>query len=916
MGRFTGEKRLVLHPIPSVAGEKGFTMQIAESPRKTPVLREQKEKHWQTFLTALITAAAFFVPFIILDQGYFLFYGDFNVQQVPFYQMCHQMVRSGNIFWNWQTDLGANFIGSYSFYLLGSPFFWLTLPFPNWMVPHLIGPLLILKFACSAFTAYFYIRRFTKSPDTAMVAGLLYAFSGFSVYNIFFNHFHEAIVFFPVLLLAVEQFIADNRRGALTVAVFICAVSNYFFFAGMVTFAVIYWFVRMLFGCWKLSLPRLGWFAFEIAAGLLMSAVILIPSALSVLQNPRVDKITVGWGALLYGKEQIYPNILEVFFFPPDLPARPVFFPDADVKWSSLGGWLPIFSMTGVFALFQSKKKHWLRRVLVILTLMALVPILNSAFYMFNSAYYARWYYMPVLMMCLATAISLEDREADWPRALKWTAGITVGITLIVGLFPAKLENGKITQWGLYTDAGSKDYTYFARFWITCGIAIAGLLILKLLLPLYKKSPAYFARMAVGSICIISVIYASFFIGTGKTNSVSTKDVIIPQLLQGEVTLPDNPDNYRIDVYSGEDNTGMYLGFPCIQSFHSIVPASVMDYYPYVKVDRGVASRPKVEAYAIRPFLSVRYLLDREGGDDFVENGSTKMPGWSYYKSQSGYNIYENNLYIPYGFTYDYYMTEEQCNAFGEDKRSSMMLKAILLTPDQIKRNKDILTDIGTAYHIPDANQKTNRQPQLDDGLPSVSFTDNEYEKDCKKLAATSAFRFQRDNRGFTAETTLDRENLVFFSVPYEENGWTATVNGQPVPIEKVNVGFMAVRAPAGTSTIRFTYMTPGLKIGALASAGGLAVFLVYLLVWSFYRRKNPERCVVEYPEGEEMRSRWAEEERADAEALLLEQMKEEEQLSLLDFSENPPPYPGQSFSPGFTVDLSDEDEPPKQEEK
>lgn len=142
-------------------------------------LKKQKELHFQTLFLALGVAFLFFIPFILSEEGYFLFYGDFNVQQIPFYQMCHEKVRSGQIFWDWNTDLGANFIGSYSFYLLGSPFFWLTLPFPNWMVPHLMGPLLILKFGCAAFTAYFYLRRFTKTPNAAMLGGLLYAFSGF-----------------------------------------------------------------------------------------------------------------------------------------------------------------------------------------------------------------------------------------------------------------------------------------------------------------------------------------------------------------------------------------------------------------------------------------------------------------------------------------------------------------------------------------------------------------------------------------------------------------------------------------------------------------------------------------------------------------------------------------------------------------
>ena len=101
--------------------------------------------------------------------------------------MCHDAVRSGNIFWSWTTDLGANFIGSYTFYLLGSPFFWLTLPFPSAAVPYLMGPLFILKFGCASLTGYIYLKRYVKNPRSALIGGMLYAFSGFSIYNIFFN---------------------------------------------------------------------------------------------------------------------------------------------------------------------------------------------------------------------------------------------------------------------------------------------------------------------------------------------------------------------------------------------------------------------------------------------------------------------------------------------------------------------------------------------------------------------------------------------------------------------------------------------------------------------------------------------------------------------------------------------------------
>ena len=125
-------------------------MQLFEKKQGTGILSKPKEKYLHAFLLAFVCAALLFLPFVILDKGYFLFFGDYNVQQIPFYQLAHEAVTSGDIYWNWYTDLGVNFIGSYSFYLLFSPFFWLTLIFPTSVVPYLMAPLLALKMRTGA----------------------------------------------------------------------------------------------------------------------------------------------------------------------------------------------------------------------------------------------------------------------------------------------------------------------------------------------------------------------------------------------------------------------------------------------------------------------------------------------------------------------------------------------------------------------------------------------------------------------------------------------------------------------------------------------------------------------------------------------------------------------------------------------
>ncbi len=848
---------------------------------KMMTLRPQKEKKLFTFLIACAVAASFFVPYMIMGEGYFTFYGDFNVQQINFYKMCHQAVRDGNLGWNWTTDLGANFIGSYAFYLLGSPFFWLTIPFPNNFVPYLMGPLFILKFGCAAFTAYLYIRRFTKTAYAASLGGLLYAFSGFSVYNIFFNHFHEAIIVFPLLLLSIEALLVDNRRGVFALMVALCAVTNYFFFFGMVVFAVIYFAVRLFSGAIKIKFSRFLVFFFEAILGLLLSAFLLLPALAAIMGNSRISEVTLGWGAIMYGREQIYLNILECFFFPPDIPARPVFFPGADVKWSSLGGWLPVFSTTAVFVCFMQKHKSWQKRLIGICLFMALIPILNSAFYAFNYAYYARWFYMPILIMCLITAMYTEDESVNWWPSFRWSAGITIAVTLVIGLFPQETEDGIV--FGLYTLDSEGDYTYLFRYWATCAIAIAGLVILFFLIRQLKKDKTAFYKSAIACVCIITSLYANFFVACGRSHSNSVKRIVIDQQIEGSVDLGEG--NFRIDVYDSVDNTGMALGYPCINAFHSVVPSSITEFYEYINIERVVASRPGVENIALRPLLSVKYVLNSVYREGFVDetSGEMRMPGYEYVKLEDQYKVYENTNYIPYGFSYNYYISYEDMDNYSHFSKTRMMLKAILLTDEQIEK-------YGHLYeNIEDISVRG------EDGT-TLRLDDGELEKDCERRRQTSADTFTIDNGGFTATVTREKETLVFFSVPYEE-GWTATVNGKPVDVEKVNVGFMAVAVGEGDSVIRFNYRTPGLLYGGIISAAAAVVLGVYLLIFFYWHKNRPDSIV--YPEGDTLMEMWKQQDEQEAQTRIVgEDPFWDEDFNLIDI-----PARADGLAGGFLVD-------------
>jgi len=809
---------------------------LAASPLQKP-----RERTLLSFLLALAVAVCIFLPFLIIDRGYFIFYGDFNVQQIPFYQMAHDSVRTGNIFWNWTTDLGANFIGSYAFYLLGSPFFWITLVFPSVVVPFLMAPLLILKFALASLFAYKFLRRFLL-PDYAMLGGLLYAFSGFSIYNIFFNHFHEAIIYFPLMLLAMELYMKEGKRFLFALTVFLSALSNYYFFIGQVVFLIIYWIARALSGDWERVGRRFFGILFEGVVGTAMAGVLLLPAFYSVTQNPRTENLLAGWDMLIYSKPQRFFDIIHSFFFPQDIPARAAFFPDSDNKWASMSAWLPVFGCTGAIAYFQSRKHNdWLRRIMVVLTIMTLIPGFNALFQLLNRMYYARWYYMFIIILVLATMRSFQDDDdiqTNWKRAFGWTIGISAALALFVALMPQSWKpdekTGKLV-FGLY------NREYPALFWVAISIAAVSLVLAALLVALHRRERNLFFRWSVGVTTAVITIFGWYSIGVGKNQGRFTSSYIIDRAIGAvdKIELPDNGFS-RTDFCNDLDNLGMFWQRPSIQAFHSIVPGSIMEFYPTVGVERNVGSRPDNSHYALRGLLSVEWLFDYTNDDNkqlkadssfFVQNdeggeASGGMPAWSYYDEQNGYMIYKNDSFIPMGFTYDRYMTRTRYDEMDQKTRELSLLKAIVLEDNDVKKYEKYLE-----------NFEQN-------GYYDTVYSEEEYINDCAQRRASSASSFKTDNGGFKATITLPEDNLVFFSVPYED-GWSAQVNGKKAEIIPVNVGFMAVLCPAGENAIiRFNYMTPGLKSGLLISITALDILMVYFVVSVLLSRRKRKAMV------------------------------------------------------------------------
>lgn len=775
------------------------------------ILSLTDKKPWQQYLTVFVCAfllmLAIMLPFVLMDGGYFIYIGDYNCQQIPFYIEANESIRNGELMWNWNTDLGSNFVGSYAFYLIGSPFFWLTLLLPMDWVAGSIPFLIVLKTAVAATTGYGFLKRFLKKKNNAFLGSLLYAFSGFCFYNIFFNHFHDIIAFFPLILIGLEKLLSENKKGFLCFSVFLNALTNYYFFVAEVIFVVIYFFVRVLTKGWPdLTFKRLCSLAFECVAGFALAAFIVLPAVLTTLQIDRAATHLEGWAWITYYEVQRPYQILQAFFLPPEICSSPNVFPDAGAKWSSVTAWLPLFGFTGAMTWLRRRPRDFFSHLCVVLFVMAFVPILNSMFQLFSNNYYTRWFFAFVLMLALITMKAVE--ECSW-KEWKWGIGITALISLGLCVPQALIYNKETESLGLVPNLPLL-YAHIA-------ITVTGLILVFFLLRYaHKHKESVTPILGVVLVCF-TLLFGVFYVGVSKgSSSISNHAQYVERNIKGRENMTAVlQDGERIDTVNTETNAGMYWNMPTVRAFHSVVPGSIFDFYHNIGQKRDVNTEPQLHNDPLHALLSVKYLID---GDSTVEN---EYPNYTYSHEDNGNRVYTFDYHIPMGFTYDNFITRSQLEEnFAKTSRAYLMLNTLVVEDEQA----DSLSFMESV-----------KNPML-----TVEMMDLPSVVAARRQATAENFNYTKN--GFTCTFEAQGRQAVFFSVPYEA-GWTATVNGKNAEIIRVNLGFMAVVCEDGANDIVFTFRTPGLDLGfGVAGIAALAV-VCYLGYdrWILMKRKNAQ---------------------------------------------------------------------------
>lgn len=757
-----------------------------------------------------------------------------------------------------------------------------------------------------SFLAYcFYMK---KEYFSSCIATLVYVFCTYTFWTgPRHPYYMTALICLPLLLIGVEETLRKPKiSNAFVVAVSISIISNYYLLWMNTIFCVFYFLLRFpevvskKWGCFfRSTFSAIG----SYLLGLGIGAVSLIPNIFLYLNSNRQ-------GA--YPDPSIWPfyrtnyikRLFGYFITPFERPGN-----------GTIEGFAAI-SLICVLILFIKVKGHKALKSGLVLTIVALlIPACALAMNAFG-VITNRWSYQLALVTAIVVATALDSiPELTKKDFLKLFGGICAYIIYIAFV--------KITQ-SIYSLTGiifllltfvcifiAKEESWCSRKSQTI---ISFLLLLCIIVSGYMEYSVSYGN------------YVNEFLSIGqfrKNMNENSPYAALSNVLDEQF--------YRIDsdeMIRGFINSSVVIGVNSTSFFFNAMDKYL---YKYMGELENADMKGNLWFYGLdtRVFpmaiSQTKYWVPRTG--EFpVPYGYIEVEAEH---NNTDYTVYENQNFLPLGFTYDSSITEEDFEDLNAVERQEALMQAVVLDASNESCENDIIfssspvpylvkecdgitekdgiyrvkkanatlliefeerdnaehyikfndfdidangsanwqmkiTNVGAGYttdcqvisslkhtHVLTSNytvnlgyiEKAGRASYLItfpskgtftlDSLEVYAQSMDMYDAYVQKLSENTLKNVEIGLSHVSGTISLNEDKFLYYSIPYS-TGWKATVDGNPVEIQRANIAFMAIPLTAGDHEVVLHYSTPGLALGGAAS-----VVSVLILLFICKRRKH-----------------------------------------------------------------------------
>ncbi len=643
---------------------------------------------------------------------------------------------------NWEFALGEgnDVLGTLHYYVIGDPLAALSVFVPTAYMGLFYNAMMVVRLylAGTAFSCLC-LHTGQKSRSGVLAGALTYVFCYWALLNAAKHpYFLNPMIYLPLLILGVEKVLDQKRPYLLIGAVFLSAVSNFYFFYILVMLTVIYVIARLLFRFRKdprtLYRMLLSITAYSFA-GVMAAAVILLPVLYAFLSDARMS-VNGNW-PLFYPWS--YYRKLPALFFTPD-----------SANWLCMGFSIPVFP--AVCMLVQRRRQHGFLFCVTILCLIAALLPIPGKFLSACSLIGNRYSFALALAAAYTLTVLWEPMLALTRKECLFlfaAAGIELALCLLPGhphpvraaLFPAMTL---LLIWILYP----------------------GMVDGKPLFSYTRRKQIVFAFVLFSVFCNS---YLKYHVDDYVSEHVKTEDLNNHLYANETAAIKKAADDdgyngfYRYSGRSLTSNAGLIAALSSTRYYWSLSNAAVSDFR---------------DALAMREYIQYNYM----GYDDRA--ALLSLAGVRYYASPAkdaarapygfsdldtiriahapAYHIYRNDYVLPIAYTYDSYLARQTWDTLPPLKKQSAMLQAALLDPDpaagqslkNFKQAAPRFTDKKAPYRIvchKDVSLKDNRfTVRSDFASATIQFY---AEPDCETYLSLQGFDFVSAN---PAETMAD----------------------------------------------------------------------------------------------------------------------------------------------------------------
>lgn len=723
-----------------------------------------KNNKYASFIIFLYFVSFIMFSITLLNNSFTIpLSGDFTLQEIPFYfngydDWWHYFVTGEFVMWDDSAMLGVNNIAANSFYYLMNPFFLVLLIVPRSIMPQAQAFMMITKMVLAGLTMKLLLEKFNVKEETTWLVATAYAFCGWNLYYLWFNHFLEIAVLMPLFILGLEKIIKDQKPIFLIMTIFVTGITNYFFLISFCFCGVIYAGFRFFqnLNYYKITMKerkeknipyimdiRLevliqGIFAF--VTGLLLCAFILLPCFSVALTNTRVTNQTYltnltesfsllfnnsndlsfsenlkSFFNLLFSWDNLKWNITKekntlfplIAFFTPNVSCfdSAVFNHSGyDNAYASTFIYTPLMLML-IPSFINSLKTRSVSTILGFfgVILLMFTPFAYYCFSGFTENAYARWYIFITVISLVFIAIQYDKKE----EMSIWYLDISFGIVIAIYGYLLFQSEALMDQPNIETMDERGLYMYGEIIYII-------FMYIYMRKNFKKVEFTYNLRYFVALEAVVMCNITLFCQGISTYSNLYQGQDNISEEMDITSTLNDIDDSYfRLFSTTADrngNNLAMMYGTSGLGTFHSVYNYELEDFLGWSKIQYGGRNGWSMGVHEKRinldEFLGVKYYL--------LKKNDTNIPfGFYEYLSTNSHTLYRNDNFIELGYafdsiimaqTYDDYYNNEDITDKGAlsyglsfDKRETLINENAYLTGAILYEN-DIKELLGENY--------------------------------------------------------------------------------------------------------------------------------------------------------------------------------------------------------------------------